>query len=71
MFGINKKAQAKVSIQLYLNLKQIFVTEKKTGYALKKSKIYYDNRIIEGDSLYFDNNRSFASANNNIKVTDE
>lgn len=50
--------------------KGFYDTENKTGYALKNSKIYYDNRIIEGDSLFFDNDRNFASANNNIKVTD-
>jgi lipopolysaccharide export system protein LptA len=50
--------------------KGFYDSENKIGYALKNSKIYYDNRIIEGDSLFFDNNRNFASANNNIKVTD-
>lgn len=50
--------------------KGFYDTENKSGYALKDSKIYYDNRIIEGDSLYFDNKTSFASATNNIKVTD-
>ena len=45
-------------------------TETKIGYAIKNSKIDYENRIIEGDSLYFDNNKNFASATNNIKVTD-
>lgn len=50
--------------------KGFYDTEKKVGYAIKKAKIYYDNRIIEGDSLYFDNNTSFASASNHIKVTD-
>ncbi len=50
--------------------KGFYDTKTKIGYALKNSKINYDNRIIEGDSLYFDNNTSFASATNNIKVTD-
>ncbi|GAA3622202.1 OstA-like protein [Flavivirga jejuensis] len=50
--------------------KGFYDTKNKIGYALKKAKINYDNRIIEGDSLYFDNNISFASATNNIKVTD-
>ncbi|WP_298556218.1 OstA-like protein [uncultured Algibacter sp.] len=50
--------------------KGFYDTENKVGYALKNAKIDYDNRIIEGDSLYFDNNTSFASATNNIKVTD-
>lgn len=44
----------------------------KTGisHLLKNSKIYYKNRIIEGDSLYNDNDKKFASATDNIKVTD-
>ncbi|WP_044626011.1 OstA-like protein [Neotamlana nanhaiensis] len=50
--------------------KGFYDTKNKTGYAVKNSKIHYDNRIVEGDSLYFDNNKSFASATNNIKVTD-
>lgn len=50
--------------------KGFYDTELKTGYALKKARIDYDNRIVEGDSLYFDNNSNFASATNNIKVTD-
>ncbi|MGS2726325.1 OstA-like protein [Psychroserpens sp. BH13MA-6] len=45
-------------------------TNNDTGYFIKNSKINYDNREIEGDSLYFDRNKSFASASNNIKVTD-
>lgn len=50
--------------------KGFYDTENEVGYALKKARIDYDNRIIEGDSLYFDNNKNFASATNNIKVTD-
>ncbi|MGX1929448.1 OstA-like protein [Flagellimonas sp. 2504JD4-2] len=40
------------------------------GYGVKNTKINYDNKIIEGDSLYFDKLSSFASATNNIKITD-
>ena len=50
--------------------KGFYDTQANTGYALKNAKIDYDNRTIEGDSLYFDNNRNFASATNNITVTD-
>ncbi|MFI1743060.1 OstA-like protein [Thalassobellus sediminis] len=50
--------------------KGFYNTENKVGYALKNAKIDYDDREILGDSLYFDNNISFASATNNIKVTD-
>ncbi|NND26144.1 MAG: hypothetical protein EX263_02925 [Flavobacteriaceae bacterium] len=45
-------------------------TNSDTGYFIKNSKINYDNRIFEGDSMYFDRSKSFASATNNIKVTD-
>lgn len=37
---------------------------------LKNSQIDYDNRKLEGDSLFFDRAKNFASATNNIKVTD-
>lgn len=45
-------------------------TKNDIGHFIKKSRIDYENRIVEGDSLYFDRNKSFASATNNIKVTD-
>ncbi|MCK7591739.1 hypothetical protein M0G43_14210 [Subsaxibacter sp. CAU 1640] len=45
-------------------------TENDTGYFVKKSRIDYDSRIIEGDSMYFDRKIDFASATNNIKITD-
>ena len=41
-----------------------------TGYFVKNSRIDYENRILEGDSLYFNRNTKFASATNNIRVTD-
>jgi len=45
-------------------------TNNDIGHFIKNSKINYDNRVVEGDSLFFDRNRSFASATNNIEVTD-
>ena len=50
--------------------KGFYNTETKQGYAVKRSRIDYENRLFEGDSMYFDNTRNFASATNNIKVTD-
>lgn len=41
-----------------------------TGYFVKNSKIDYENRTLYGDSIFFDRNKSFASATNNIKVLD-
>lgn len=45
-------------------------TPAEEGYGIKNTRIYYNNRIIEGDSVYFNKSREFASATNNIKVTD-
>jgi lipopolysaccharide export system protein LptA len=45
-------------------------TNSDTGHFQRNAKIDYDNRTVEGDSLYFDRNKSFASATNNITVTD-
>ncbi|EDP71876.1 hypothetical protein FBALC1_12282 [Flavobacteriales bacterium ALC-1] len=45
-------------------------TNNNTGHFQRNAKIDYDNRTVKGDSLYFDRNRSFASASNNITVTD-
>jgi hypothetical protein len=41
-----------------------------SGYGIKNTRIDYNNRIIEGDSDYFDKASEFASATNNITVTD-
>lgn len=45
-------------------------TKNKKGYAVNKSEIHYNNRIIVGDSIFFDDSKKFASATNNVKVTD-
>lgn len=45
-------------------------TREDKGYFVKNSRIDYENRVLEGDSLYFNRNKAFASATNNIKVTD-
>lgn len=45
-------------------------TREDHGYFVKNSRIDYDNRILKGDSLYFNRKNSFASATNNIKVID-
>lgn len=40
------------------------------SHFIKNSKIFYSDRTIEGDSLYYDKNIEFASATGNIKVID-
>ncbi len=50
--------------------KGFYNTVAKTGYAMKNANIKYDGKEIVGDSLFFDQNRNFSSATNNITVTD-
>ena len=45
-------------------------TKVETGYFIKNTRIDYNNRIIKGDSVYFNKVKEFASATNNIKVID-
>lgn len=50
--------------------KGFYDTKKNLAHFLRKSYIKYDDRLIEGDSLYYDRNREFASASRNVKITD-
>ena len=45
-------------------------TKVESGYFIKNTRIDYNDRIITGDSVYFNKAREFASATNNIKVVD-
>lgn len=45
-------------------------TKVESGYFIKNTRIDYNNRIIKGDSVYFNKVREFASATNNIRVID-
>lgn len=45
-------------------------TRADNGYFVRNSQINYENRILKGDSLYFNRKNSFASATNNIRVID-
>lgn len=50
--------------------KGFYDTKKNLAHFLRKSYIKYNDRLIEGDSLYYDRNREFASASRNVKITD-
>lgn len=41
-----------------------------TGVFKQKAVINYDNKIVYGDSLYFDNQKEYAAATGNIKLID-
>ena len=50
--------------------KGFYDSKKNVGHFLRKSYIRYKDRLIEGDSLYYDRKIEFASATNNVKITD-
>ncbi|MEA9412390.1 OstA-like protein [Flavobacterium sp. PL02] len=50
--------------------KGFYDTKRNLAHFLRKSYIRYDTRLIEGDSLYYDRNKDFASATRNVKITD-
>ena len=50
--------------------KGFYDTKKNLAHFLRKSYIKYDDRLIEGDSLYYNRNIEFASATRNVKITD-
>ena len=45
-------------------------TKTDISHFLKNAKLFLDDRTIEGDSLYYDKLKGFASATNNIRVID-
>lgn len=45
-------------------------TKTDISHFIKNTTLYLDDRTIEGDSLYYDKIRGFASATNNIQVID-
>jgi lipopolysaccharide export system protein LptA len=50
--------------------KGFYDTEKDLSHFVKNSHIKYNNRLIEGDSLYYNRNIEFASATNHVVITD-
>ena len=50
--------------------KGFYDSKKNVGHFLRKSYIKYKDRLIEGDSLFYNRNIEFASATNNVKITD-
>jgi len=45
-------------------------TKSQKGNFVEDAIIFYDDKIIKGDSLFFDNNKEYASATNNMSITD-
>ncbi|WP_211295561.1 OstA-like protein [Polaribacter porphyrae] len=50
--------------------KGFYNTKTDISHFTKNAKLYLKERTVEGDSLYYDKKRGFASATNNIQVVD-
>ncbi len=44
--------------------------DREKGIFKKNATLYYDNKIIKGDSLYFESERDYAAATKNISIFD-
>lgn len=50
--------------------KGFYDTKNNKAHFVKNSYIKYNDRLIKGDSLYYDRKNEFASATRNVKITD-
>ncbi len=50
--------------------KGFYDTKNNKAHFVKNSYIKYNDRLIKGDSLFYDRNKEFASATRNVKITD-
>lgn len=62
---INKKDSTKIYTE-----RGDFNSKTNISHLLEKSKIYFKNRIIQGDSIYYNQPKEFSSLTGNIKITD-
>lgn len=61
----NKENQNKIYSE-----KGFYNTKTDISHFVKNAKLFIDQRTIEGDSLYYDKRKGFASATNNIIIKD-
>ena len=50
--------------------KGYYDTQNQKGYFNRNAEILYNNKIINGDSLYFENSRNYAAATHKVEITD-
>lgn len=50
--------------------KGFYNTETEVSHFVRNAKLFLKDKTIQGDSLYYDKKKGFASATNNIKVVD-
>ena len=69
LWGPSTITNTKNSNKIYCE-KGFYNTKTDISYFVKNAKLYLKERTVEGDSLYYDKNKGFASATNNIRVID-
>ena len=51
-------------------LRGFYDMDREKGIFKQNATLFYDNKIIKGDSLYFENERNYAAATKNISIVD-
>lgn len=69
LYGPSTITNTKNNNRIYCE-KGFYNTKTDISHFVKNAKLFLKERTIEGDSLYYDKNKGFASATNNIQVID-
>lgn len=69
LYGSSTITNKKDGNKIYTE-KGFYNTKTDISHFVKNTTLYLDDRTIQGDSLYYDKIRGFASATNNIRVID-
>ena len=69
LYGPTTVTNLKDSTKIYSE-RGFYDTNTDVSYFVKNAKLFLKERTFLGDSLYYDKRKGFASATNNIKVTD-
>lgn len=69
LYGSSTITDVKTENKIYTE-RGFYDTKTDVSHFIKNNKLFIDNRTIEGDSLYYDKLKGFASATNNIQVID-
>ncbi|CAM1370887.1 OstA-like protein [Tenacibaculum xiamenense] len=69
LYGPSTITNLKDSTKIYSE-RGFYDTNTEISYFVKRAKLFLKDRTVEGDSLYYDKRRGFASATNRIKVID-
>ncbi len=69
LYGPSTITNTKNNNKIYCE-RGFFNTKTDISHFVKKAKLFLKNRTIQGDSLYYDRKKGFASATNNVKVID-